>query len=63
MAFSSVSAEQRSAETGNNLRDTSVFSISYNLKVNEEDIIVIDRKLIFIRLTPAIRKWFCGRYI
>lgn len=35
-----------------------IFSISYHLKVNEEDIIINDRKLIFIRLTHTIRQWY-----
>lgn len=35
-----------------------IFSISYHLKVNEEDIIINDRKLIFIRHTPIIRQWY-----
>ncbi len=34
------------------------FSISYHLKVNEEDIIINDRKLILIRLTHGFRNWY-----
>lgn len=35
-----------------------IFSISYHLKVNEEDIIINDRKLIFIRLKHRFRNWY-----
>ncbi len=34
------------------------FSISYHLKVNEEDIIINDRKLVFIRLKHRFRNWY-----
>ena len=34
------------------------FSISYHLKVNEEDIIINDRKLIFISLKHRFRHWY-----
>ena len=34
------------------------FSISYHLKVDEEDIIINDRKLIFIRLKHRFRHWY-----
>lgn len=35
-----------------------IFSISYHLKVNEEDIIINDRKLFFIRLKHRFRNWY-----